>query len=193
MKTVRDITVARENLAEVSDLPALLRSKRAVLLTVRAYHPVLAVQSRARTRATPPREDVHHEPHKPKHRSLLSTDGLARCPAHEDRSPSLSIRERDDGMVLINCFAGCGAIDILDALGLQWSALFPINSDRAPQSSPTHSRIPARDLLEIVSQQVSVVAVVAADMLARKRISEKDWERLAEAAAQIGKARDHIR
>lgn len=37
---------------------------------------------------------------------------LARCPAHDDHQPSLSIKETDDGRILFHCFAGCdyGAI-----------------------------------------------------------------------------------
>lgn len=31
----------------------------------------------------------------------------ARCPAHADCSPSLSIRAWSDGHVLLHCFAGC--------------------------------------------------------------------------------------
>ena len=31
----------------------------------------------------------------------------ARCPAHEDSTASLSIRETSDGVVLVKCFAGC--------------------------------------------------------------------------------------
>ena len=31
----------------------------------------------------------------------------ARCPAHDDSNPSLSITEGDDGRALINCQAGC--------------------------------------------------------------------------------------
>jgi len=31
----------------------------------------------------------------------------ARCPAHNDRTPSLSIRDADDGKVLVRCHAGC--------------------------------------------------------------------------------------
>jgi len=31
----------------------------------------------------------------------------ARCPAHQHRSPSLSIRAGSDGRVLLHCFAGC--------------------------------------------------------------------------------------
>jgi DNA primase len=33
--------------------------------------------------------------------------GTARCPAHDDRTPSLSIRDADDGKVLVRCHAGC--------------------------------------------------------------------------------------
>ena len=43
---------------------------------------------------------------------------MARCPAHEDRNPSLSIREGDDGTILLHCFAGCAFDDIARALNL---------------------------------------------------------------------------
>jgi DNA primase len=29
------------------------------------------------------------------------------CPAHNDGSPSLAIREGEDGRVLLHCFGGC--------------------------------------------------------------------------------------
>jgi hypothetical protein len=48
----------------------------------------------------------------------------ARCPAHDDRSPSLSLREGQDGRVLIHCFAGCTHTAILAKLGLAQSDLF---------------------------------------------------------------------
>jgi DNA primase len=47
------------------------------------------------------------------------------CPAHEDRSPSLSIAQTDDGTILLHCFAGCGAGDVMAAIGLSLSDLFP--------------------------------------------------------------------
>lgn len=50
---------------------------------------------------------------------------LARCPAHEDRSPSLSIYLPDDGKVLVHCFAGCVPADILAAVGMSLADLFP--------------------------------------------------------------------
>ncbi|MGC8968419.1 MAG: DUF7146 domain-containing protein [Thermus sp.] len=50
---------------------------------------------------------------------------LGLCPAHADRTPSLSIREAEDGRVLVHCFAGCPTEAVLEALGLPWAALFP--------------------------------------------------------------------
>lgn len=53
---------------------------------------------------------------------------MARCPAHEDNGPSLSITAKDDGRILIHCFAGCGASDVMDSLGMRLSDLFPEGS-----------------------------------------------------------------
>jgi hypothetical protein len=41
---------------------------------------------------------------------------IARCPAHDDRRPSLSIRDGDDGKLLVHCHAGCGQEDVIAAL-----------------------------------------------------------------------------
>lgn len=40
----------------------------------------------------------------------------AHCPAHEDRTPSLSIRDSDDGKVLVRCHAGCDQERVIAAL-----------------------------------------------------------------------------
>jgi len=40
---------------------------------------------------------------------------MAKCPAHDDHNPSLSIRDAD-GKVLLHCHAGCGQRDVIDAL-----------------------------------------------------------------------------
>ena len=47
------------------------------------------------------------------------------CPAHDDKSPSLSIRQADDGKILLWCFVGCSAEDVLDALGMTFTDLYP--------------------------------------------------------------------
>ena len=49
----------------------------------------------------------------------------ARCPAHKDRNPSLSISEGKDGRVLLNCHAGCLTAEVLAAKGLNMADLYP--------------------------------------------------------------------
>jgi hypothetical protein len=49
---------------------------------------------------------------------------LARCPSHEDRSPSLSVHEGEDGRVLLHDFAGCSVEAICAAVGIRVSDLF---------------------------------------------------------------------
>jgi hypothetical protein len=46
---------------------------------------------------------------------------IARCPAHEDTTPSLSVGRGTDQPVVLKCFAGCDPADILAAIGLSWA------------------------------------------------------------------------
>ena len=48
---------------------------------------------------------------------------MARCPAHQDKSPSLAVNEADD-RVLVHCFAGCETTDVTAAIGLNIADLF---------------------------------------------------------------------
>ena len=50
---------------------------------------------------------------------------IARCPAHDDRIPSLSVTQADDGRILLCCHAGCKTSDICEALGISLGGLFP--------------------------------------------------------------------
>lgn len=68
-----------------------------------------------------------------------SNKWVAICPAHNDKSPSLSIRNTEDGKVLMHCFAGCPTTDITMAIGLDLQDLFP--GDKRPQSGPSKSAI----------------------------------------------------
>lgn len=64
------------------------------------------------------------------------TGWTARCPAHDDRTPSLSIARGDDGRALLHCHAGCEVKAICGALGIEERELFD-SSDAPPR--PTHS------------------------------------------------------
>lgn len=46
-----------------------------------------------------------------------------RCPSHDDKSPSLTITDVGD-KILVHCFAGCEPEDIVNAVGLSISDLF---------------------------------------------------------------------
>jgi hypothetical protein len=73
----------------------------------------------------------------PGHRT--AGDGFkACCPSHEDRTPSLSIREASDGTVLIKCFGGCPTSQIVSDLELDMVDLFPDAHERSwpANSSP---------------------------------------------------------
>ena len=49
----------------------------------------------------------------------------SRCPAHDDRAPSLSVGEGAEGRALVNCLAGCDTEAVLAELGLTYRDLFP--------------------------------------------------------------------
>ncbi len=78
---------------------------------------------------------------------------MARCPAHGDRTASLSIRRGDDGRILVHDFGGCTSREIVAALGLELRQLFPA-ADRpwTPRARPDPDR-EARALLERLRQQ----------------------------------------
>src|SRR5215470_3605068 len=40
----------------------------------------------------------------------------ARCPAHDDRHPSLDISETTEGRVLVHCWSGCSQAEVIEAL-----------------------------------------------------------------------------
>jgi hypothetical protein len=54
---------------------------------------------------------------------------MALCPAHCDGTPSLSVAEGRDGRVLVKCFANCPMSEVVVALGLKVSDLFPPGSE----------------------------------------------------------------
>jgi hypothetical protein len=112
---------------------------------------------------------------------------IAKCPAHPDRSPSLSIREIDDGRVLLYDFGGCDTDSVLAAIGLAVGDLFakPLGEFRPSQSS-----VPARDLLALLDHEITVAVLILDDIVTRRKVNEGQLQRLMAASARIGKARD---
>jgi len=70
----------------------------------------------------------------------------AKCPCHDDRTPSLSISLGDDGKVLVKCHAGCEAADIVAKVGLGLKDLYP----QKPRATPrTNGRVPTAPIVNV--------------------------------------------
>lgn len=110
---------------------------------------------------------------------------IARCPAHQDKGPSLSIRQLDDGRSLLHCFAGCATADVLAAIGFEMADLFPERLDNAkPERHPFH----AMDILRALTRESLIVQAAGQFILEGRALSEADHERLQVAVERIQQA-----
>ena len=66
----------------------------------------------------------------------------ARCPAHDDRTPSLSIRDADDNKVLVRCHAGCDQERVIAALRARglWAENGPRSLSRMARRTPVERK-----------------------------------------------------
>jgi hypothetical protein len=114
---------------------------------------------------------------------------IARCPAHEDRSPSLAIRELDDGRVLLHCFAGCEVGAVVAAVGLRISDLFAAPLALEQNFLPRiHAPFNAHEALACLAAESAIVAIAASDAALGKPINLTDAQRVALAAGRIASA-----
>ena len=78
----------------------------------------------------------------------------AKCPAHDDKRNSLSIKFDDVGNIAVHCHAGCDTSEIVSAVGLKMKDLFSENSRKA---FPTYAP-------EVQQKAVKVAEYVYKDM-----------------------------
>lgn len=113
------------------------------------------------------------------------------CPAHNDKGPSLAVRELPDGRVLLHCFAGCETESVLAAVGMDMTDLFPPDSKRreyGPGKPGVKPAFYASDLMRIIAFEALVVQIVAFDIASGKRPSEEDRQRMMLAHQRIEEA-----
>lgn len=117
----------------------------------------------------------------------------ARCPAHADKGPSLSVRETPDGSVLLHCFAGCEVGEIVGAMGLELHDLFP------PRDRPTNAPKKIANLLttgqalELLASEALFVAVAIGNYFHGVTLTQVDIDRLTTAAGRITLLRDQTK
>lgn len=112
---------------------------------------------------------------------------LAKCPAHQDKSPSLSVCDRD-GIILLHCFALCETADVLAAVGLSFSDLYPkpVGRHYAPRRSRLYR---SDDLLRLIARESMIVAIHAEACGTSANMKKKDLDA---AVNRIVRAISHI-
>lgn len=90
--------------------------------------------------------------------------GLCRCPAHDDRTPSLSVRP-GHARLLLHCFAGCTAPDILRALKSR-GLLEPSAGQPGPSNCMPENTSLSAAALRIWGDSRSIEGTAAEDYLA---------------------------
>jgi hypothetical protein len=104
-----------------------------------------------------------------------------RCPAHEDKSASLGIKEGDENRILLNCFAGCDVKSILESVGLDWKDILP---DNKLYQAEKHKFNPFA-VLKMLRDEVLIIGLASADIRNNKPLNDKDHMRLLEAVANV--------
>lgn len=112
---------------------------------------------------------------------------VARCPAHADKSPSLSLREGDDGRTLVHCHAGCTAEEIMGAIGMRLTDLFP-GSGRPTRPTPAPG-VSYSELHKATAFERSILFIVNADRAKGRAINDTDKARAQLARQRVDAAR----
>jgi hypothetical protein len=117
----------------------------------------------------------------------------ARCPAHGGGADTLSVRiNPTDERLQLRCFAECGAVAVLSAIGLDLSALYP---DREKTGNRTDNcmrklpPLPYREALIGIDHEANVVLIAAGRLERGHPLSANDMARLVLSVERIEAAR----
>lgn len=122
----------------------------------------------------------------------------AMCPACGGRSRKVSVTEGDDGRVLLHCFAGCAAADVVQALGLTLADLYP---ERITPRTPEEHRLHRRQMrevswlaaLEVIEREAAVIEIAGRQISSGVPLLPEDSERLSLAVQRVQSARMVLR
>lgn len=108
----------------------------------------------------------------------------ANCPAHDSKSgASLAVREVDDGRILLHCFGGCGAGEVLNAIGMEFADLYPKTADyHLPKVRRPWN---ASDVLAALSLEILTAWNFAKAMSSGESLTNEERARLLLCASRI--------
>jgi hypothetical protein len=104
---------------------------------------------------------------------------VAKCPAHQGRRLSLSIRELDDGRVLLHDFAGCEVESVLSAVGLAVEDLFPPRPGGAHAAAAERRPFSVTELMAALAAELNIAWVLLGDVAAGREHTPADRKRAA--------------
>ncbi len=107
---------------------------------------------------------------------------LACCPTHDDRSPSLAIKQIDD-KILLHCFARCSVAEIVGAIGLELSDLMPDRPTYYKGSKPP--KLNKYELFDRVAHEPDILLVAIRQLMSGVSLSQDDKARVKQAAVRL--------
>jgi hypothetical protein len=126
-----------------------------------------------------------------RHRQTGRDSYVFHSPTREDRRPSCTLRVLDDGRVLIHDFGGDSTEDILSAIGLSFSDLYPDRVGEERHGLRGERRpFPAQDILRCIGFEALVVLAAATAMMAGEPFTDADRARLVIAIGRLQAALD---
>ena len=113
----------------------------------------------------------------------------ARCPAHDGENRDvLSIGETGDGTVLVKCFHGCSAADVVGAVGLELADLFPRldwQKKGMHHARPRRPRVDWPALIVTCERDLLLVKIILAAVAQREPVNDTDAGACQAAATRI--------
>jgi len=110
------------------------------------------------------------------------------CPAHDDRSASLSIKICDDGRVLIHCFAGCDIQNILSSVGLTLDDIIP---QRIELLKPSGKAFNPFAILKNMKDEALFVYMCAREIEQGNPLQQTDKEKLLDTVQNLKEAYEY--
>lgn len=89
---------------------------------------------------------------------------LCSCPAHADDDPSLAVTTTTNGKILLKCFAGCSALEVVDAMGLKLEDLFPDAYEENPMAFAKREMAAREKKKDKVSYARTFLAILTAKL-----------------------------
>lgn len=116
----------------------------------------------------------------------------ARCPACGGTSRKVIVTQTDD-RVLVHCFGGCKAEDVIGAVGLTWADLFPPRMKPQTREERDRARRAMREAgwasaLQVLAKEAAIIRIAAAQLLKDEPIEWEDYCRLVKAEERVAEA-----